>query len=214
MKTYRERSNSPGSSWCFLTRETLNGKTTAAGCSTALSGMPPIVSETALYRKRKSTSFQPHGGKRMESATVQGLIDFAIGEERSAFSLYTELAQRLSDQGSKTMLRDMAAMEKGHEQKLLDLKKGVVEKLETVPVPDLKIGDFLIDVKVTPESSIQEVLVFAIKSEMKANKLYTELSGKMESTEAKKLLLALASEEQKHKNDLERAYDDMINREN
>ncbi|OGJ92299.1 MAG: hypothetical protein A2268_06100 [Candidatus Raymondbacteria bacterium RifOxyA12_full_50_37] len=150
----------------------------------------------------------------MESATVQGLIDFAIGEERSAFSLYTELAQRLSDQGSKTMLRDMAAMEKGHEQKLLDLKKGVVEKLETVPVPDLKIGDFLIDVKVTPESSIQEVLVFAIKSEMKANKLYTELSGKMESTEAKKLLLALASEEQKHKNDLERAYDDMINREN
>jgi rubrerythrin len=142
------------------------------------------------------------------------LIDFAISEERKFYELYSRTAERVEDKGASEMLKSMANMEKGHEAKLKAFKEGKVENFETDKVQDLKIGDYLVDVEINEESSVQDVLIYAVKSEKKANDLYTDLSTVVGDPDKKEFLLALADEEMKHKNDLEKYYDDNINKEN
>jgi rubrerythrin len=142
------------------------------------------------------------------------LINFAIQEEIKANKLYTDASQKIEDKSAQEMLKDMAEMEKGHEAKLRALKEGRVEKIEAEKVQDLKIGNYLADVELRVNSTIQEILIYAIKSEMKAFDLYTDLSRVIVDADKKALLAGLASEELKHKNSLEVLYDDNINREN
>ena len=142
------------------------------------------------------------------------LIDFAIQEEIKANKLYTDASRKIEDKSAQEMLKDMAEMEKGHEAKLRALKEGRVEKIQAEKVQDLKIGNYLVDVELRVNSTIQEILIYAIKSEMKAYDLYTDLSRIIVDPDKKALLSGLASEELKHKNTLEVLYDDNINREN
>ena len=142
------------------------------------------------------------------------IIDFAIEEERKAFELYSKTAEKVDDKGASEMLKSMADMEKGHEQKLKTFKEGKVEKFEAEKVQDLKIGDYLVDVEINENTSVQDVLIFAIKSEKKSYDLYTDLSKVYVDQDKKEFLLTLADDELKHKNDLEKYYDDNINREN
>ena len=142
------------------------------------------------------------------------LIDFAIQEEIKANKLYRDASQKIDDKSAQEMLKDMAEMEKGHEAKLRALKEGRIEKIEAEKVQDLKIGNYLADVELRVNSTIQEILIYAIKSEMKAFDLYTDLSRVIVDADKKALLAGLASEELKHKNTLEVLYDDNINREN
>ncbi len=57
-------------------------------------------------------------------------------------------------------------------------------------------------------------MIFAIKAEMKAYELYTNLEKLYTEPDEKALFTQLANEELKHKNDLEKAYDDEIYKEN
>ena len=81
-------------------------------------------------------------------------------------------------------------------------------------VQDLKIGNYMVDVELNDSSSIQDVLIFSIKSEQKANELYTFLAGALSDPAEKEIFLQLAKEEAKHKFDLEKVYDDKIYSEN
>ncbi len=143
------------------------------------------------------------------------IVDFAIAEERKAYELYEKTAKKAGENNPVTpLLLQMAKMERGHEAKLNSFKNGVVPSLGTKEVEDLKIGDYLVDVEITEESSIQDVMIFSIKSEMKAYELYTNLSKLYEKPEEKALFENLAAEESGHKNDLEKAYDDYAYKEN
>jgi rubrerythrin len=150
----------------------------------------------------------------MVSSNVEEIIQFAIEEEKKAAALYEQTAEKVNDKSLSPLLKDLATMEKGHEAKLKGFLKGKVPSIGSTAVQDLKIGDYLVDVEINENSTIQDVLVFSIKAEMKANELYTNLAKLYDNPEEKDLFLNLANEESGHKNELEKAYDDYVYKEN
>jgi rubrerythrin len=151
----------------------------------------------------------------MSNVKISEIIDFAIKEEVGAYNLYIQTAKKLKTPALAGMLQDLARMEKNHEARLQAFKKGKLEQIGGgTRAVDLKITDYLVATPLKPESSLQEVLVFAMKAEQKAQDLYGRLSKLSVKPEAAALFLDLSLEEAKHKSDLENAYDENILQEN
>jgi rubrerythrin len=150
----------------------------------------------------------------MGNKNLDRLIDFAIAEEKQAGDLYLDLAKKVRDKGARTMLLDMAGMEKAHKKKLMDFKSGRMQEPASEKVQDLKLAEYMVEKKLNEESGIQDVILFAIQCEKKAHQLYSDISKNYGSGEEMEFLATLAGEELKHKNGLEKAYDDNIFREN
>ncbi len=82
------------------------------------------------------------------------------------------------------------------------------EKLD--PIPDLRISDYLIDVKCQPDSSYADILRLVMKNEEHSVKLYHDLKESCVDEDLKKLFEFLAREEAKHKLKFEKIYDEEI----
>jgi rubrerythrin len=81
-------------------------------------------------------------------------------------------------------------------------------------VIDLKIADYLVEVKEKADMTYQEVLVLAMQKEKAAFKLYQNLASKATDGNVKSIFLSLAQEEAKHKLRFEIEYDEFVLREN
>ncbi len=149
----------------------------------------------------------------MGNSIIDAVIDFAIDEERNACKLYSSAAKKAVNGKLTALLSDMAKMERGHAAKLQAFKEGRIEEIGREKVKDLKIGDYLVDVEIDEESSIQDIMIFAIKSEMKARSLYMKLSDLFNGKDEKALFSKLANEELRHKNHLEEAYSEEVYKE-
>ena len=150
----------------------------------------------------------------MINTDINKIIDFAISEEIRFQKIYRNAADRTNNNALRNMLYDLSAMEKSHEQKLKAFKNGEIGNIGNVEIEDLKISDYLSDTEIDDQSSIQDVLVFAMKSEKKANELYIKLSNLVNRDEEKQMFLSLANEEMGHKNRLEKMYEDNFMTEN
>jgi rubrerythrin len=153
-------------------------------------------------------------GDKMVDSSLESIVDFAIEEEHGAEELYSKTAKKIKSPQLAGLLTDMANMEKGHAAKLEAFKKGKIAEIGNIAVQDLKIGDYLVDVEVDENSSIQDIMIFSIKKEQSAHNLYTNMSKMVFEPAEKELFQHLAQEELKHKNDLEKVYDDEIYKEN
>lgn len=114
----------------------------------------------------------------------------------------------------KEVFQDFALEEAGHREKLLRVQEGDHHLLSTAEVPDLKIGDYLVDAEPAANMTTQSALILAMKKEKAAFKLYMDLSKRMNDDNYRTLFLMLAQEEAKHKLRFELEYDEMINQEN
>ncbi|NQT97175.1 MAG: ferritin family protein [Candidatus Marinimicrobia bacterium] len=150
----------------------------------------------------------------MSADSYENIIDFAIEQEQKAAELYEKTAKKAKGSGIFSILIDMAKMERGHEEKLKAFKAGKDQNIGAEEVEDIKIGDYLVDIEITDSSSIQDVLIFSIKSEMKAYELYTRLCELYIEPKEQELFSNLAREELKHKSDLQKLYDDQIYQDN
>ncbi|MBD3346377.1 MAG: hypothetical protein GF401_15095 [Chitinivibrionales bacterium] len=151
----------------------------------------------------------------MTTDRFENIIDFAIKSEIAAYELYEKYAGIVTNPAQKKLLSEMAAMERGHEQKLRKLyETGKAVFVKPQDVQDLKIADYLVDVELRESSPIEDVFIFAMKSEQKAFDLYSRLAGQEQKEEYKNLFLGLAGEEKKHKHDLEVEYEKGIMNEN
>jgi rubrerythrin len=150
----------------------------------------------------------------MENTRLGDLIDFAIEEEHKASELYAGAAKKAKTREQKTMLEDLALVETGHEKKLAHFKAtGIGGFASLEKIVDLRISDFLVDTEIGPESSIQDIFIFAMKSEQKAYELYTFLESIETEPLIKKYFKDIAAEEKKHKLDFETQYEKMMLRE-
>ena len=77
-------------------------------------------------------------------------------------------------------------------------------------VEDLKIVDGLEDTKLSETATYQEILIFAGKREKETYEYYQELSQRFGENKVGKLFHKLAQEELKHKNRIEREYDQYV----
>jgi len=145
---------------------------------------------------------------------VDDILDFAINEEQMAVDFYSELAENAKTDDMKIVFTEFAEEEIKHKMRLMKIKEEGFYTLEKEQVADLKISDYVVNVKPTTNMTYEEALVLAMKKEKSAFKLYLALSERAPNAELKDLFLGLAQEESKHKLRFEIEYDEFVLREN
>lgn len=145
-----------------------------------------------------------------ELTTINQILDFAIANEQNAVDLYTDLARRASSASVKEAFLMFAEEERGHKVKLQQVLSGNLMLNSSEKVLDLKISDYTVDVQLGENPEYGEVLLFAMKQEKAAFRLYKDLARRTEDPSIKDLLLGLAQEEAKHKLHFEIEYDEHV----
>jgi rubrerythrin len=149
-----------------------------------------------------------------EFTNITEILDFAIGEEQAAVDFYLQLAAQSKNGQTKKVFQEYAEEEMRHKANLLSVRESGSFKLADEKVRDLKIAEYLVDVKPSASMSYQDALILAMKKEKAAFRMYSKLAEKAEDPAVKTLFLTLALEESKHKLAFEIEYDDYILKEN
>ena len=150
----------------------------------------------------------------MQFNSVDEILDFAIGEEQKASDFYNDLAARVSKPNIREIFENFAKEELGHKAKLMAAKEGKALQRSEKKILDLKIGDHLEQVELTPNIDFQDALILAMKAEKNAFRLYSSLAEQADDPAIRETLMSLAQEEAKHKLRFELEYDELVYTEN
>ena len=149
-----------------------------------------------------------------EFGSINNILDFAIDEEQKAVEFYTELASISTSDEMRQVFEEFAQEELQHKARLAAIREQGLFEITFEKVADLKIADYLVNVKPSPEMSYRDALVMAMNKEKAAFKLYTKLAQRAPNDQLRDLFLSLAQEESKHKLRFEVEYDDFVLRDN
>ncbi len=147
-------------------------------------------------------------------SSIDEILDFAIGNEEESAAFYSDLAQQTVDQAMSRLFESFAGQELGHKAKLQAIKDGVIPAPARRQVMDLKIAEYVIDVKPGPNMKYQDALILAMKREKATFKMYNDLSAMTEDEVLREAFLTLAQEEARHKLRIEVEYDEHVLTEN
>ncbi|MEK6765291.1 MAG: ferritin family protein [Planctomycetota bacterium] len=151
----------------------------------------------------------------MAFQTLKEILDRAIQNEDEANRFYSQAANTVKDPSAKELLNEFAKIELKHKTVLqnFDLSKVDEEHHTVKKAHDLHLSDYLLDKKITPDSSIQDIMIHAMKREQKAYQFFKDMAKVVSSIEVKNLFEDLAAEELDHKGRIETEYDDVIYKE-
>lgn len=149
-----------------------------------------------------------------EFNTIEEILQFAMNEEQQAVEFYSALAESARTDDMREVFLSFAEEEMGHKARLAKVREQGSFGESSEKVIDLKISDFVVNVKPSPGMSYHDALVIAMKKEKSAFRLYTSLAERAPNQEMKELFLSLAQEESKHKLRFEIEYDDYVLKEN
>lgn len=155
--------------------------------------------------------------KNRTSDTFEDIILYAIGQEEAEHTFYLRLASQATSADLAQMLRNHAEQEKEHMVKLQQLlsRHRVPNASRIQSNPDLHISDYVVPSQVDPaELSYQDALILAIKKEQANENLYRDLSKVSTDEDSRALFTFLMEQERKHRDMLERDYDDNILQQN
>jgi rubrerythrin len=147
--------------------------------------------------------------------TIEEILNEAIQGEIQSYELYTNAVELVRAEHIKALLRELAQEELGHKAALERMLanpaqlKHQVGALKAAPIQDYQIGDHLVVRPLEPDSTFQDVCIFASKKEQQSYELYRDLAA--ESTgESRDLLEAMAKDELRHKNLVEGWYEEVV----
>ena len=150
-----------------------------------------------------------------QEQTIEEILQEAIIGEVESYELYTNAVQLVKAEHVKDTLRQLAEEELGHKaslEKMLanpgSLRRGI-RQLQQTPVEDYKIGDHLVVRPLSPNSTFQDVCIFASRKEQQSHELYKGLAAENEG-EVAELFEAMAKDEMRHKNLVERWYEEIV----
>jgi len=154
----------------------------------------------------------------MAKLNLKAILEAAVKIEEQCYALYAMAQEKVEYQSSKKFLRELAQEEMKHKKKLLAIMENK-EKLSELSlhaskVQDLKIVDAMKDTTLSEDADYQRILVYAAKREKSTYEYYNSLAAGLEDTEIGDLFSKLAQEELKHKNRLEKEYDEYLMKEN
>jgi rubrerythrin len=149
-----------------------------------------------------------------EFSNTDDILDFAIDREQDAVDFYRELAAKSKNTHIRETFERFAMEEVGHKTKLMKIKEEKTFVISNEVIQDLKISDYIDNVRATEGLSYQDALILAMKREKSAFKLYTNLAAKTNNKALQALFSQLAIEESKHKLMFELEYDEVILNEN
>jgi len=146
----------------------------------------------------------------VELDSIDDILEFALVREDASYRLYLNAAKKSSNPSARRIFEELAEQEAGHKRLILNLDKAKIATYKCIPVPDLGISEYLVDIPYHDTMSYQETLVFAMKNEERAYRFYMEAGKMTDDSDLKQLLLMLANEEQKHKFRLESLYEEKV----
>ncbi len=139
------------------------------------------------------------------------ILKFAIVREMEAAEFYRNLKEKVTNIPTKTMLEEFEKMELSHADLLKTMDINKITNYNQQKINNLKLSDYMIEPTLHEESTLQDILVVAMKKEEAAAELYKELALEAENLNVKNMFNKLADEELKHKLRLESMYDEKIN---
>lgn len=153
----------------------------------------------------------------MSEQNWKKIIEAAVKVEEQSIALYSMALENAKYPSSKVFLKELVAEEKGHKSKLeaiMNDPSKISELGSSEVVQDLKIVDLMQDTPLSNESDYETILVYAAKREKSTYDYYNTLAMGLKGIEMGKAFSRLAQEELKHKNKLEKEYDDCVLSEN
>lgn len=149
-----------------------------------------------------------------EFKTVDDILDFAMNSEQEAVDFYNNLAENAQNEEMQKIFNQFAQEEISHKAKIRKIKEEGSYELSKEKLRDLKVSDYMVNVKPTADMNYQDALVLAMNKEKAAFRLYMDLADKAQDEKMQQLFLNLAQEESRHKLRFELEYDEYVLREN
>ncbi len=145
--------------------------------------------------------------------TIEDALKTGVEMEQESYNLYMETAKKSTRPGAKEFLVKLAEDEKRHREyflKGLENPEDVQVRTLKDEIIDLKITDRLVNVPINPDSSYQQILIFAAQREKATHDFYVQIGLSLKDTELGRMFSTFAKEELYHKYLIEREYDDVI----
>ena len=147
------------------------------------------------------------------SVSIRRIVSNAIRKEEAAEQFYTKARDKARGPAARKLLGNLAREETKHADLLRGKNVRAFLATDPPPIRDLRIADFLAPRRISPTSSFADILIHAIKREDASFWAYRALADSADDGQMRKLFLRLAEEERRHRNRLEKLYDDVIFRE-
>ena len=125
-------------------------------------------------------------------------LDFAIQREEQAHRFYTLLARWAKSEEMRDVLTDFAAEELQHKAILSSLKR-LRAKPPEEKVQNLRISDYMTEVKPKLDMTYEDKLIFIMKKAADSLRLYRDLAAMAPDDDLKNTFLTLAQDEARHK---------------
>lgn len=145
----------------------------------------------------------------MKADDVKKIISTAIDREVEAYTFYRSIADKVKDKALKSLFDELAGEEKKHREFLQGFLTKDVSKMKFAAGHDYKVGDALPTPPLSMDLKPLDGLVLAIKKELEAMQMYTQLAKASADTETQLLFTQLANMERSHKSRLEDIYTNM-----
>ncbi|MFH1221218.1 MAG: ferritin family protein [Candidatus Eisenbacteria bacterium] len=143
----------------------------------------------------------------MPLSPFEEIINFARDKEKESIAFYEDLARKTGDPAKKDAILAMADEERKHEKLLRGLTPESLQFAKGSSQPDMRLGDYMIDLEPSGDLTYQELLVIAMKREEKSRALYADLEARAADSATGKVFTLLKGEELKHKTKLEKEYE-------
>jgi rubrerythrin len=137
------------------------------------------------------------------------IISRAIDGEIEAYTFYRAVSDKVKDKNLKDLFSELAGDEEKHKLTLEGFLKQAPEKLHFSTSHDYKVVDALPTPPLTVNLKPLDGLVIAIKGELEAMQMYTQLANTSTDEGQKTIFTELASMERGHKSRLEDIYTNM-----
>ena len=145
----------------------------------------------------------------MKPENFKQIIAFAIDGEIEAYTYYRTVAEKVNDPALKNIFSELAGDELKHRAFLQGINAKGPGSLQVDESHDYKIADTLESPPLSVDLKPIDGIMLAIRKELDAMQMYTQLSVVAGDAEEKKMFQELAKMEKGHKARLEDIYTNM-----
>ena len=142
--------------------------------------------------------------------TVEQAVRLAINEEIKAHDLYMNLSKKVAIQETRIVLLELAEQELKHRLVLEEilLNDNYTEIGNSIDGQSIwRLDPKNAPGKLTKNADPHDTLLYAIREEINAINLYTQLASFLAGTDLEDIFIKLAREEEGHRSSLEKEYE-------
>jgi rubrerythrin len=145
----------------------------------------------------------------MKPENFKAIISQAIEGEIEAYAFYKNVSEKVQDSALKRIFTELAGEEKGHREFLQKFLDRGSKALQVDDTQDYKLAETLEVPPLTMDMRPTDGIALAIRKELDAMQMYTQLARVTKDSEEKQTFLDLATMEKSHKTRLEDVYTNM-----